>query len=183
MRLVYSAVIFLNSFLLFLVQPLIAKRLLPLFGGSPLVWNTCMLFFQFVLLLGYLYAHLSFKWAGSKKQPWLHGAVLLIAVISLPIGLSGALRGAYENALSTNPHSLLAQPALMLLAMLSSVIAVLFAAASVMRERAAVKARLLAAGQRVDLRRVPGTGEWQLFTWDPNGARVELDFAGTELEA
>ena len=54
----YAATIFLSSFLLFLVQPLIARLILPWFGGSAAVWTTCMLFFQVVLLVGYAYAHL-----------------------------------------------------------------------------------------------------------------------------
>ena len=53
----YAATIFLSSFLLFLVQPLIARLILPWFGGSAAVWTTCMLFFQVVLLAGYAYAH------------------------------------------------------------------------------------------------------------------------------
>ena len=68
MRALYTLTIFLGSGLLFLVQPLIAKRLLPIFGGSPLVWNTCLMFFQLLLLLGYLYAHFSIKRFGARKQ-------------------------------------------------------------------------------------------------------------------
>ena len=56
--LLYSLTIFLSAFLLFEVQPIIAKMILPWFGGTSAVWSTCMLFFQLVLLLGYLYAHL-----------------------------------------------------------------------------------------------------------------------------
>ena len=54
---IYAATIFLSSFLLFLVQPLIARLILPWFGGSAAVWTTCMLFFQVLLLAGYAYAH------------------------------------------------------------------------------------------------------------------------------
>ena len=54
----YALTIFLSAFLLFQVQPLIGKFILPWFGGSPAVWTTCMLFFQVVLLVGYSYAHL-----------------------------------------------------------------------------------------------------------------------------
>ena len=53
----YAATIFLSSFLLFLVQPLIARQILPWFGGTAAVWTTCMLFFQTLLLAGYAYAH------------------------------------------------------------------------------------------------------------------------------
>ena len=54
---IYAATIFLSSFLLFLVQPLVARLILPWFGGSAAVWTTCMLFFQVMLLAGYAYAH------------------------------------------------------------------------------------------------------------------------------
>lgn len=130
MRALYTLTVFLNSFLLFLVQPLIAKRLLPVFGGSPLVWNTCLLFFQLVLLLGYLYAHLSFKWAGSKRQPWVHLGLLAVALLLLPIGLKQGLTDMYEHAQATNPHSLAAQPGLMLLLMLFASVGLPFFALS-----------------------------------------------------
>ena len=54
----YAASIFLGAFLLFQVQPLLGRFILPWFGGTPAVWMTCMLFFQSMLLAGYLYAHL-----------------------------------------------------------------------------------------------------------------------------
>ena len=57
LEILYAVTIFLSAFLLFQVQPIIAKMILPWFGGSSAVWSTCMLFFQVVLLLGYLYAH------------------------------------------------------------------------------------------------------------------------------
>src|SRR5690348_719174 len=55
--LIYGATMFLSAFLLFLVQPMIGKFILPWFGGAPAVWTTCMLFFQALLLVGYAYAH------------------------------------------------------------------------------------------------------------------------------
>jgi hypothetical protein len=64
----FSVTIFLGSSLLFLVQPMFAKVALPWLGGSPSVWNTCVLFFQTTLLLGYLYAHLSTRWLGVRRQ-------------------------------------------------------------------------------------------------------------------
>ena len=57
--LLFAATIFCSAFLLFQVQPLISRFILPWFGGSPAVWSTCMLFFQVVLFAGYLYAHLT----------------------------------------------------------------------------------------------------------------------------
>jgi hypothetical protein len=82
--LLYSLTIFLSAFLLFEVQPVIAKMILPWFGGSSAVWSTCMLFFQVVLLLGYLYAHGLTKLA-PRRQAIVHSAVLAVTLISLPI--------------------------------------------------------------------------------------------------
>jgi predicted membrane-bound spermidine synthase len=81
----FSAAIFLNAALLFSVQPLFTKMVLPLLGGSPAVWNTCLLFFQALLLGGYLYAHLSSRWLSAKVQAVVHIALLLLAVFVLPI--------------------------------------------------------------------------------------------------
>jgi len=81
---IYAATIFLSSFLLFLVQPLIARLILPWFGGSAAVWTTCMLFFQVVLLAGYGYAHALGKLRG-RAQPILHTVLLISAVATLPI--------------------------------------------------------------------------------------------------
>lgn len=82
---VFSAAIFLNAALLFSVQPLFTKMVLPLLGGSPAVWNTCLLFFQALLLGGYLYAHVTSKWLSLKVQAILHLALLATAVLVLPI--------------------------------------------------------------------------------------------------
>jgi len=81
----FAFAIFISAALLFLVQPLTGKLLLPLLGGSPSVWNTCMVFFQAVLLLGYLYSHLITKHLKPAAQAIVHVAVLGIAAISLPI--------------------------------------------------------------------------------------------------
>src|SRR5258706_547355 len=87
----YAATIFLSSFLLFLVQPLIARLILPWFGGSAAVWTTCMLFFQALLLAGYAYAHLLVKIPGTGKfsartlQALIHTALLAAALVTLPI--------------------------------------------------------------------------------------------------
>ncbi len=82
--LILSGLSLLSAFLLFQVQPLIRKFILPWFGGSPGVWSTCMLFFQVVLFLGYAYAHALSKLAG-KTQVLVHGALLLGALVLLPI--------------------------------------------------------------------------------------------------
>ena len=80
----YSLTIFLSAFLLFQVQPVIAKMILPWFGGSSAVWSTCMLFFQIVLLLGYLYAHFLNKLA-PRKQAVIHLSLLAVSLATLPI--------------------------------------------------------------------------------------------------
>ena len=80
--------IFIGAFLLFQVQPLIAKVILPYFGGGAAVWTACLLFFQAFLLLGYLYAHLLSKIGDVKKQAIIHGTLLLISLWLLPIGVS-----------------------------------------------------------------------------------------------
>jgi hypothetical protein len=73
-----------GAFLLFLVQPMAARFLLPWFGGSPSVWSTCLLFFQTALLAGYVYAHLT-KRLGLATQARVHVVLLLLAVATLPI--------------------------------------------------------------------------------------------------
>lgn len=87
--LLFGLTIFISSALLFSIQPMIAKMLLPLLGGTPAVWNTCMLFFQAVLLCGYAYALLVSRWP-LKRQLIVQLAVLTLAFISLPIGLSAS---------------------------------------------------------------------------------------------
>src|SRR5262245_54315687 len=81
----HAAIIFLASFLLFLVQPLIARLILPWFGGSAAVWTTCMLFFQAMLLAGYAYAHFLNSKLRGKLQPLVHTILLAAAVALLPI--------------------------------------------------------------------------------------------------
>ena len=87
MRAVYTITVFLGALLLFAVQPLMGKLLLPRLGGTPAVWNTCMVFFQVALLAGYAYAHLLTKLRSLRWQVVLHGAVLTAGIIALPIGL------------------------------------------------------------------------------------------------
>jgi hypothetical protein len=95
---IYAATIFLSSFLLFLVQPLIARLILPWFGGSAAVWTTCMLFFQALLLAGYGYAHLlENKLPQGRLQPLVHTALLAAAVAMLPIAPSEAWKPAGDD--------------------------------------------------------------------------------------
>lgn len=84
---VFSAAVLLSAALLFSVQPMVAKMVLPLYGGSPAVWTTCMLFFQAALLAGYLYAHLLCGRLTLAKQILVHLAVLGAGAIALPVGV------------------------------------------------------------------------------------------------
>jgi spermidine synthase len=84
---VYTLTMFISAALLFLVQPMFAKMVLPLFGGSPAVWITAMLFFQLVLLVGYIYAHATSRWLGPRRQIALHVALLLLPLLALPVGI------------------------------------------------------------------------------------------------
>jgi len=81
--LLFSATLFTSAGLLFWIQPLIAKTLLPILGGAPAVWNTCLLFFQSLLLLGYLYALASSRWLSLRSQAALHVFLLLLIAIYL----------------------------------------------------------------------------------------------------
>ncbi|HTP97472.1 MAG TPA: fused MFS/spermidine synthase [Burkholderiales bacterium] len=83
--LLYAGTIFLSAFLLFLVQPIIAKQILPWFGGSAAVWATCMVFFQMVLLFGYAYADLTTRLLAPRRQALLHIALLAVSLALLPI--------------------------------------------------------------------------------------------------
>ncbi len=94
----YAATVFLSAFLLFLVQPLIAKLILPWFGGSAVVWNTAMLFFQVLLLAGYGYAHFSIQRLDPKRQFRVHAALLLAAVILAPVLPPDFLKPSGEQA-------------------------------------------------------------------------------------
>jgi hypothetical protein len=86
----YAATLFFSAGLLFLVQPMVTKMVLPRLGGSPAVWNTSMCFFQAVLLGGYLYAHLLATRFERRAQALIHGAVLLAAAAFLPLDLTQA---------------------------------------------------------------------------------------------
>jgi len=81
----YAATIFLSSFLLFLVQPLLARLILPWFGGTAAVWTTCMLFFQTMLLAGYAYAHAANAKLAPRAQALVHSVLLVAAIALLPI--------------------------------------------------------------------------------------------------
>lgn len=84
----YGLTIFLSAFLLFQVQPIIAKMILPWFGGSASVWTACMLFFQMLLLLGYLYSHWVVRFLSPRHQSYLHIALLVTSLLLLPLSPS-----------------------------------------------------------------------------------------------
>jgi hypothetical protein len=83
----YTLTLFVSSALLFLVQPMLARMVLPLFGGTPAVWNTCMVFFQALLLAGYAYAHAAPARLGVRRQAALHLALLLLPLAVLPLAV------------------------------------------------------------------------------------------------
>ena len=73
--------IFLSAFLVFQVQPIIARYVLPAYGGSPAVWTACMMFFQLALLCGYLYAHLLAHRVPRRGQAFMHVSLLALSVL------------------------------------------------------------------------------------------------------
>src|SRR5712672_4150779 len=82
---VFGLTVFLSAFLLFQVQLIIGKYILPLFGGAPSVWNTCMLFFQVLLLLGYGYSHFLARRFHLRAQAIIHAILLVSALAVLAI--------------------------------------------------------------------------------------------------
>lgn len=89
MVLLYAATLFVSSVLLFGVQPMVGKMILPTLGGTPAAWNTCMVFFQAALLAGYAYSHVTTVWLGVRRQAWLHMVVLLAPLAVLPVAAGG----------------------------------------------------------------------------------------------
>src|SRR5438309_8953039 len=82
---IYALTIFIGAFLLFQVQPLVGKYILPWFGGGPGVWTTCLLFFQVLLLGGYAYAHFTSRVFKPRMQAIVHLVLLAGALALLPI--------------------------------------------------------------------------------------------------
>src|SRR5947209_7831326 len=98
-----AATIFLSAFLLFLLQPIIAKQILPWFGGSAAVWTTCLVFFQSVLTAGYAYADFIVRKLSARAQMRVHIALLAASLDVLPI-----IPGAQWKPLGTeNPIGLI----------------------------------------------------------------------------
>src|SRR5438105_5601459 len=88
MTYLFAITLFLGSALLFIVEPMIGRLVLPLLGGTPAVWNTCIVFFQAALLAGYAYAHYSTAWLGVQRQLLLHAALLVVPFVALPITIT-----------------------------------------------------------------------------------------------
>jgi hypothetical protein len=88
----YALTLFVSALLLFLVEPMVGKMLLPLLGGTPAVWNTCMIFFQAMLLFGYLYAHRITDGPDPRRQFKIHTIVLALPVITMAasVALAGS---------------------------------------------------------------------------------------------
>jgi hypothetical protein len=88
----FATTIFVSAALLFAIQPIFAKMVLPLLGGTPAVWNTCMVFFQATLLAGYAYAHLATRALGVHRQAAIHLALLPIPLLLLPVAVPATWR-------------------------------------------------------------------------------------------
>ncbi len=83
----FALTLFVSAFLLFLIQPMFTKMVLPLMGGGAFVWNTCIVFFQITLLGGYLYSHLASTRLGVRRHAWTHVGLLALTALALPIRL------------------------------------------------------------------------------------------------
>ncbi|MFA5984444.1 MAG: fused MFS/spermidine synthase [Methylococcaceae bacterium] len=83
----FATTLFMSAALMFVLQPMFGKLLLPLLGGSPAVWNTCMVFYQSILFLGYWYAHALATGQPHVRQVYIHATVILLSVIALPVAL------------------------------------------------------------------------------------------------
>src|SRR5947209_9168877 len=93
MLLIFALTLFTSATLLFVMEPMVGKLLLPLAGGTPAVWNTCMVFFQAVLLAGYAYAHAAADRLGVRRQAGWH--LLLLGLPLAALGLNAALSGSH----------------------------------------------------------------------------------------
>lgn len=97
--LTYAITIFTGAFLLFQVEPLLARYILPWFGGTSAVWITCMLFFQLVLVVGYAYSHL----IATRLQPRMQ-AIVHIAIVCACVLLMGTLALTWQSPITPGPN-------------------------------------------------------------------------------
>lgn len=114
--LIFAITIFLSAFLLFQVQLISAKTVLPWFGGSPAVWTTCNLFFQGMLLAGYTYGHAAIRRLSQRAQTWIHASILL-ASLAVAATLALVWRSPITPPLSWKPQGS-GEPVLHILAIL-----------------------------------------------------------------
>ena len=119
--LIFSAALFVSALQLFLVQPMFAKMVLPLLGGSPSVWTTCVLFFQAGLLAGYVYPHFVTTGLSIRWQAAIHAAVVVVPTALLPFALPAA---------TSEGHGASSQPAFWLLSVLATTVGLPFFALS-----------------------------------------------------
>jgi|GEM_PF-3039461 hypothetical protein len=98
----FALTVFLSAFLLFQIQPMVAKMILPWFGGASSVWSTCLVFFQAELLLGYLYVHWLHETLAPRRQALLHAALLLLSLLALPVAADPSWK---ETAQRTRPSA------------------------------------------------------------------------------
>jgi hypothetical protein len=98
MQSLFALTLFVSAFLLFLVQPMVARMVLPLLGGTPAVWQTCMVFFETALLAGYAYALLAPRRLGARRHALVHLGVLLLPLLVLPLAIPAASAPADSSA-------------------------------------------------------------------------------------
>lgn len=91
--LLFATTVFLSAFLLFQIQPIVGKMILPWFGGSSSVWSVCIVFFQAALLLGYAYVHWLHEKLAPRQQLRLHMALLLVSLLALPVAADPSWKG------------------------------------------------------------------------------------------
>ncbi len=118
-RWLFAVAVFVSASLVFVVQPMLTKLVLPLLGGSAMVWNTSLVFFQAALLAGYFYADVLQRVASLRRQMTIHLVVLAVAALALPLRISGLLGDPWVSA-----------PALWLVASMTLSIGAPFAALS-----------------------------------------------------
>src|SRR5690242_13861922 len=87
MPFLFALTLFISSALLFVLQPLAGKMVLPLLGGTPATWNGCMVFFQTGLLAGYAYAHAGPRWLGVRRHALVHIGLIVLPLAILPAAL------------------------------------------------------------------------------------------------
>jgi hypothetical protein len=93
----YAGTLFLSALLMFALQPMFGKILLPMLGGTPAVWNSCMVFYQSLLFLGYLYAHWLSSGFQIQRQIHIHSALLLFSLLALPVALQQGVTPPTDN--------------------------------------------------------------------------------------